>query len=580
MKLFSPPKGKETLPRYLLKYKSQFIISSIGGFVYNTTVVLGPILLGQLIDAAGGGMGVQVLLSALYFVVITAFFQSARLIKRWYMRDQFNRVACDMRSTLLERMLGRTLPELEKETVGDLMSRTVSDITLVVDTVMSTINESWDTFLLMLSYFVALLIKDWKLTLLASTMVPITILLAHNMRNVLFKVSLESRKAAASANNGLQRYLNASAVLRLFGREESEAEGIHDSFERLTVFNIRQLLLQQALLPVYALLAGLGIVLAIGMSGALVVQGVWTVGSFNAYLVMFIAFTSRTRVAARVFNRWHAARAAWVRVQEKLAQKTTLPDNEETPVPSFEKLSVQNLSFGFGETAVLHDISFDAMKGQIIGITGSVGSGKTALAHALLGLYPYKGSIALDSVELSSITREKRSKAISYTGHEQFLFSMSIKDNIVFSNTNDGKLDQALEISALKEDLPRFDEGLDTLVGEKGVRVSGGQRQRIALARAVYANAPLLLLDDPFSSVDIATEARMLSRMRQLCQDRIVLLFTHRLTAFPEVDNILVLGKGRIVQQGSHADLMRSEGLYREIYNAQIFMEEANESEE
>jgi ABC-type multidrug transport system fused ATPase/permease subunit len=576
MKLFGPPSGRETLPRYLFKYMPQFVISSISGILYNTVIVLGPILLGRLIDAAGGGAGQQVLLSALYFAGVTAFFQFARFVKRWYMRDQFNRVACDLRSTFLERMLGRPLPDLEKETVGDLMSRTVSDITLVVDTVMSTINEGWDTFLLMLSYFVALMLQDWKITLLASTMVPLTILLAHSMRNVLYKFSLEARKAASASNSGLQRYLEAAAVLRLFGREQSEAEGIRRSFERQTVFNVRQMLLQQAMLPVYALLAGLGVVLTIGMGGTLVAKGAWTVGTLNAYLVMFIAFTGRTQVAARVFNQWHAARAAWGRVKEKLDIKTTLPLEAAAPAPPLETLAVRDLTFGFGEAEVLHGISFTAKKGQIIGVTGPVGSGKTALAHALLGMYPYSGSVMLDETELSSITKDLRGRFIAYTGHEQFLFSMSIRDNIQFSDKNDEMLDLALETAALKNDIARFDKGLDTPVGERGVRVSGGQRQRIAMARAVFADAPLLLLDDPFSAVDIATETRMVESLRRLCRDRIVLVFSHRLTAFPQVDEILVLEKGSITQRGSHEALMQEQGLYKDIYNAQLFLEESN----
>ena len=160
MRLFGPPKGKETLFRYLWKYRHQFIISSIGGILYNTVIVFSPILLGRLIDASGSGTGRQVLLSAALFIGVTAFFQMSRWIKRWFMRDQFNRVACDLRQTFLERMLRRSAPELDRETVGDLMSRTVGDITLVVDTVMTTLNEGWDTWLLMISFFVAMLLSD------------------------------------------------------------------------------------------------------------------------------------------------------------------------------------------------------------------------------------------------------------------------------------------------------------------------------------------------------------------------------------------------------------------------------------
>lgn len=573
MQLFNPPKDKTSLLRYLLKYKPQIIISSVCGIIYNTVIVLGPILLGNLIDAAGSGIGQKVVLSVFYYVGVTAFFQFARFVKRWYMRDQFNRVACDLRQTFLEQMLGKTLPELEKETVGDLMSRTVGDITVVVDTVMSTLNEGWDTWLLMVSYFTVLMLRDWKITLIASFMVPITITLAQRMRHPLYQYSMQARKAASASNSGLQRYLDAVAVLRLFGRESSESEEILASFRKQADFNIKEMLLQQALLPIYSLIAGLGIVVVIGMGGSKVLSGDWTIGSFDSFLIMFIAFSGRTRMAARVFNRWHSAQAAWSRIKEKLNSSVEVNFVESTEKKACSELIVENMSFGFHDTEVLHKISFTAKKGQLIGITGAVGSGKTALAHALTGLYPYQGSIMLDGVELSHFKAEERNRFLAYTGHEQFLFSMSIRDNILFSEEDEKSLQQALKAAALSDDLARFDNGLATLVGEKGMRVSGGQRQRIALARAFCSATPILLLDDPFSAVDIATESEIIDRLKRDYSDRIILLFTHRLTAFLHADNILVLERGSIIQSGTHAALMQEKGLYQEIYNAQIFME-------
>jgi ATP-binding cassette, subfamily B, multidrug efflux pump len=573
MKQFGPPKGKETLPGYLFKYMPQLVVSSIGGIIYNTVIVLGPILLGNMIDAAGGGNGPKVLLSALLFVGVTAFFQLARFVKRWYMRDQFNRVACDLRQTFMERTLGRKLPDLERETVGDLMSRTVGDITMVVDTVMTTLNEGWDTWLLMISYFVALMIKDWPVTLIASVMVPLTILLAQRMRQALFQYSMSARKAASKSNSGLQRYLEAAAVLRLFGREASEAEGIRESFENQSKFILKEMLLRQAALPVYALIAGLGIVVVIALGGQKVIGGSWTIGSFSAYLMMFVAFSGRTRVAARVFNQWHGARAAWNRVKEKLNRPVDTIMDEQAGKKECTELNVRELCFGFDGTDILHNISFAAHKGQIIGITGAVGSGKTSLAHALTGLYPYGGSIMLDGRELSGMMPDHRNRLIAYAGHEQFLFSMSIRDNIQFASDDSPAFNRALESSALKEDLARFEAGPDTQVGEKGARVSGGQRQRISMARAFFSGAPVLLLDDPFSAVDIATGAKIVERLKRDYSDRIVLLFTHRLTAFRQADSILVLDRGTIIQRGSHESLMHEEGIYKEIFNAQAFME-------
>jgi ATP-binding cassette, subfamily B, multidrug efflux pump len=570
---FGPPKGNETLFRYLTKYMPQFIISSIGGFVYNTFIVLGPIYMGKLIDAAGGGPARQVLLLAASFVGITAFFQFARYIKRWYMRDQFNRVACDLRQTFLERTLDRSLPDLEKETVGDLMSRTVGDITEVVDTVMITINEGWDTWLLMISYFITLLIQDTRTTLIASFMVPVTILIAQTMRHVLFRYSMSVRKANAISSSGLQRYLEGISVLRLFGREASEAEGLKKAYEEQTGFRVKQMLLQQVLMPVYSIVAGLGVVLVIVFIAQKVVAGAWTVGEFNAYLIMFVALATRTRVAARVFNRWHGARAAWTRVKEKM-QKPEDTGKNGTALVHCTELVVQDLDYWYGENQVLDKINLRAKKGELVGITGSVGCGKTALALALTGIYPYEGSIKLDHTEVSDLNSSSRSDLISYTGHEQFLFSLSVEDNIVFSQPYDEeKIADVVESSALAFDLNDFDDGLATKVGEKGVRVSGGQRQRIALARTLYSDSDVLILDDPFSAVDIETERQIIEHLKKSYSDRIILLFTHRLTSFVLADQVIVLEDGRITERGSHDELMRQGDVYSEIFSAQQFME-------
>lgn len=579
MSKFGPPKGKETLLNFLLKYKFQFVVSSIAGIIYNTVIVLGPILLGKLIDAAASGTTEIVLLSAAYFVGVTFFFQFARFIKRWYMRDQFNHVACDLRQTLLDRIIGYKLPELEKETVGDLMSRTVGDITLVVDTVMSTINEGWDTWLLMISYFAVLLYMDPKITLLASLLVPGTLLLAHMMRNALYQYSLNARQSASIAQTGLQRYLSAISVLRLFGREEAEKSIIMDAYEQQVKWNIRQILLQQSLLPIYALIAGLGVVLVIGLGSENVKTGMWTVGTFNAYMVMFVAFSGRTRVAAKVFNRWHGAKASWQRIKEKMLVETSEIITEADPfiLNAIDQIKVSHLNFSYGSKEVLKDICFEAKSGEIVGITGAIGSGKSALINALIGQYPYEGDIYIQSNQLRDLPKMQRNAAIGYSGHEQFLFSMNIEENILLGlKLKSPDFENTLSTTALTEDVERFDEGLMTGVGEKGLKVSGGQRQRLSMARAVYKKPAILLLDDPFSALDIATEQRIIKRLKEDFKNQIVIISSHRLSAFENIDKILLLDKGSILETGSHEALMSKRGLYHEIYQAQKFMKEGN----
>jgi len=423
-----------------------------------------------------------------------------------------------------------------------------------------------------------LMIQDAQITLIASIMVPVTIFMAQSMRHTLYSYSMAVRKAASNSNSGLQRYLEGVSVLRLFGREESEAESIKIAFTEQADNRVKEILLQQVMLPVYSLIAGLGIVVVIALGGQKVISGAWSVGTYNAFLVMFVALSTRTRVAARVFNRWHGARAAWSRVKEKMQIQSQLGSADIKTKQRVNQLTVNGLGFSYNGHKVLDDISFEAKKGQVIGITGSVGSGKTALAQALTGLYPYSGSILVDGEELSTIPAERRRSLIGYAGHEQFLFSMSIRENITMSSNqlDEARLEEALEAAALTEDLKLFKDDLDSKVGERGVRVSGGQRQRIALARAIYSDASILVLDEPFSAVDIATEKRIVDQLKTAYSDKIVLLFTHRVTSFINADYIIVLHGGVLEERGTHRELMDHNGIYSEIFSAQKFMEESN----
>lgn len=573
MKKYGPPEGHITVLKFLLKYKKAFIVSTLAGILYNTVIVLGPIFLGQLIDAAASTSAESIFRASIHFVGITIIFQFARVVKRWYMRDQFNHVACDMRQTLLDHILGFDLPQFEKETVGDLMSRTIGDVSTVVDTVMSTINESMDTWVLMISYFTVLMFMDLQLTLVASMLVPVTLYLAHGMKNNLYKNGLAYRKSISTANTGLQRYLGELALFRLFGREENELEQIYESYHNQVKLNIKQTLLQQALLPIYALLAGVGVVVVIGLGRTNVSEGRWTIGNFNAYLIMFVAFTSRTRVAAKVFNRWHSARAAWVRVKEKLENAPRVHDKQFELIKSekgIDHLHVKNLCYKINGHAILRDISFEVYSGQIIGITGPVGSGKTSLLKMLLGHYAYEGEIFINNHALHDLSEADLAKLIGYSGHEQFLFSMSLKENILLGDVyEEDALNLALKTSALIDDFDYFESGIETEVGERGQSVSGGQRQRIAMARAILKRSPIILLDDPFSALDVATERRIVNQLKASFKNQMVIIATHRLSAFEQADQVLVLDQGQIIEQGPHAVLLSQNGLYAEIYHAQ-----------
>ncbi len=597
-----PENNPLQLMSYLRKYSRMFWIQAAGGIIYNTVIVAGPILLGKMLDAAGNleNLGVTpervrtLLLLVVGFVLVTIFFQYGRYVKRWYLRVMTNRIASDMRAGLLSRVLRYPMEKIERESVGDLMSRTVGDVDQITTTLQQTINEGWDTGLLMLSYFGVLLWYDWRITLISSIPIPIAILAAELVRHPVYRFSLNSRKAAAVVASHVQRTLGGLSILRLFGREDIEAERLKSYSREQMKWDIRTGLLQSGMMPVYAALASVGIVGVIILGGNRVVGGTWTVGTFVAFLSMFGLMAARTQVAARIFNQFHAASASWDRIKTKLAEPEgalevppagvgALVGEKDGRAEAGAYLAVRNLAFGYSGSnrKILNGIDLSVRKGEFVGITGPVGSGKSALALALTGLYPFSGEISVNGQDLRVLPAVERSRLFAYAGEDAFLFSASIRQNITFHDAvrseDDARLASALSIAALADDMALFPEGLDTLVGERGVRLSGGQRQRVSLARAIFSGNAILLLDDPFSAVDIGTEQKIIERMRQFLRGTTILAFSHRLASFSGADQILVLDRGTIIERGDHATLMAAGGLYQNIYSAQTWMDrEAN----
>jgi len=597
---FALPKNPLRLVSYLGKYSRAFWIQSVGGIVYNTVIVAGPILLGKMLDAAEAleKSGVTpervrtLLLFTLSFVAATVFFQYGRYVKRWYLRTMTNRIACDMRAGLLSRVLKYPMALIEKESVGDLMSRTVGDVDQITSTTQQTINEGWDTWLLMVSYFVVLLWYDWRITLISSIPIPFAIILAQSVRHPVYRFSLASRRAASVVASHVQRTLGGLTILRLFGRENIETERLKDYNRALMKWNIKTSLVQTAMMPVYATLASLGIVAVIILGGQRVVGGTWTIGTFVAFLTMFAAMSTRTWVAARIFNQFHAASASWDRIKNKLGEPEETMPVPPTGVgarpkpagaggPLATAIQATNLSFSYpgADHETLVGLNFSVNKGDFVGVTGPVGSGKSALALVLTGLYPYSGELLVDGRSLNTFSSREKANTFAYAGEDAFLFSASIRQNITFQDRvepgaeNMAREEVAVHTAALSDDMALFPQGLNTVVGERGTRLSGGQRQRVALARAIYSGNPVLILDDPFSAVDIGTEQRMIERIRNDLKGTTILVFSHRLASFAGADRILVLDKGRLVEQGNHLQLMANRGMYEKIYSAQTWME-------
>ena len=571
---FSPPKNKDKLLSYIIKYHKQFLITAISGIFFNSAIVLGPIFQGKLLDTVVNSSNMQGIIKAgLEFVGVTLSFQIGRFFKRYYVRDMANRMSGDMRIGIMESILATDLNTVEKQKTGDMMSTTIGDVDIVVEAVRKTITELWDTWVLMVAYWIALMYYDSKITLIAAIPIPLVIILTQLMKKTVHSKSKAARQATSKSTIQIRRMISEVNILRLYGREDAEIVRLEDKLVDQANKNVKVTILKNGLAPIYSALASIGIVVVIFLGGNKVIDGNWTIGTFTAYITMFLALAVRTTTAAKVFNIQQGAKASWDRVLGLINNESQIfSDKVDSLKP--KEISIENLSFKYptSNEYAIKNISFKVSSGMIIGITGSVGSGKSALALALTGVYDYEGNILLDNVDLLDINYEQKLATTTYMGHDSFLFSDTLKNNITWDDDNTDKLDKVLNIASLEQDIASFECGIQTQVGEKGAKVSGGQKQRIALARALYKDANILILDDPFSAIDINTEAKIIKKLRENAEGRTIFIFSHRLDAFKYMDMVLVLDNGKVVQSGTHDELINTDGIYSKIIDSQQFL--------
>ena len=572
--IFSHPKNPDFMLSYVKKYKNRFIITAVSGIIFNSAIVFGPIFQGKLLDSAVSSNGLNsIIKAALEFILVTMSFQIARLFKRYYVRDMANRISGDMRISIMESILNTDLNALEKQKIGDMMSTTIGDVDITVEAIRKTITEIWDTGILMAAYFIALLFYDFKLTLIAAVPIPIVIILAQMMRKLVQSKSKLSRKANSKTIIQIRKMISQINILRLYGREDAELKRFKERLSIQAKSTALAAVLKNGLAPLYSSFASAGIILVIAYGGDRVIKGSWSIGSFTAYITMFIALAARTTTAAKVFNIQQGAKASWERVKALINNSGEIRSHNAKAIKPKE-IKVKNLSFKYraGDRFAIKNISFTVKSGMVVGVTGPVGCGKSALALALTGLYDYSGKIFLDKDEMKDLPYEKRLSTITYMGHDPFLFSNTIENNIAWAKTDKEKLKEVLNISSLSRDIISFPQNIETQVGEKGDKVSGGQRQRMALARALYKDAHIVILDDPFSAVDIATEAEIIDNLRENPDGRTIFIFSHRLEAFKYADLVLVLNKGEIAEKGTHKELLEANGIYNRIYDSQKFI--------
>ena len=561
--------------RLLTYFKAEtwpLAVVTVTGLVYNIGLAFGPVLEGKLaqclLDIMGGTARwpAMVYLAAVY-VGVTVLVQAARYFKRFYVRRFANNVNRSMKRVLYGNLLHTSREELERAGTGNLMTRAISDVDACVEGMRKFTTEVFDTGVALAAYFVLLLVYDWRLALLTGLFPPVAFFLAERMKKPVSRCAAVYKESAGRLNGATLERISGAVTYRVFGLEENRDRAYEDCLADYERKAAAANLWENTLPPLYQVVSMLGAVLILWLGGKNVAGtgwASWDIAAFTAFLTCFTKLSVKTSKAAKLFNSVQKAQVSWKRIKPLLKDVEEAP--ELPPAPAAD-LEVSGLGFAYpGGSEVLKHISFTARPGQIIGVTGPVACGKSTLGKAFLCELPYTGSIRFGGRELRDMTEAERASVVGYLGHQPELLSATVKENVLLGT--DGPASPWLAASCLTEEVAAMPQGEDTAVGSGGVRLSGGQQARLALARTLRHKRPLLILDDPFSAVDMTTEGEIMEHLRALAGDSIILLLSHRLDRFPELDGVLWMEQGTVLA-GSHQELMETCPAYAGLYNAQ-----------
>jgi len=540
---------------------------------------IGPILIGRAIDHFITGKDFTGL--SRIMLVLVGVYLAGMLSMRfqiYLMSWTGQQVLRDLRQRIINKIESLSLHYLEGQEAGDLMSRLVNDVDAINSFLSQGLTQSVGALFALAGVIVAMFALNWQLALAALSIVPVMLLTTDQFARIARRAFRRTRETIGDVSADIQEELGGVKVAQAFSRSELNIERFEERNAANRDANVNANAVTSAFAPAMDVLSTLDTAIVAGYGGYLAVQGVLSIGVVVAFLQFVQNFFRPIRTVSQVWTLAQSAFAAAERVFDLLDIDVEIQDaSDAIDLPQLKgDVRFDNVSFEYEhDRPVLHKINLKAEAGQTIALVGPTGAGKSTLVSLIPRFFDVtQGRVCVDGYDVRDVTQQSLRSQMSMVLQEPFLFSGSVMENIRYGclKATDVEVKRAAEVANAHPFISRLPQEYETEVGERGGLLSQGQRQLISIARAILADPRVLILDEATASVDTRTEALIQKALRNLLKDRTSFVIAHRLSTVRNADLILTLNEGRIVERGSHEELIDRRGLYADLYRRQFYM--------
>lgn len=561
--------------RFIFADKGLIALIAVTGTVFNVGLIFIPYFEGQLAQCLydiilKDKVFKDMLILVGAYLIAMLFVQLTRYLKRYYVRKMANNFAMRLRLSYYSDILKKKPSEFN-ESVGEIVTKAVSDIDAVTEGVRKTVTETFDTGVLIIAYAVMMAVYDYRITLLSLAFTPVACLIAELLKKVIHKETAKYKKSFDNLNDHTFDRVGNAVTYRVNSQDKqknAEYERLLKDFEKKAV---RANVWENCLQPIYNAISMAGVIFII-ILGTKNCLGTgfkpWDIATFTTFIACFAKVCDKSSKVAKLFNGIQKAQVSWKRIKDSVKfDEAVFTDLKLKQNYENVSLKVDNLSFSYdGATALLNGVSLTASSGQIVGVTGQVATGKSTFAKMFLNEYEFDGDITINGKSIKNMTDKELFDKISYQGQNNELFSDTLNNNVCFGDDID--VEKYLEIVDFLPDLEGLPDKKQAYLGNLGTKLSGGQQQRISLARTLCHAKNIIILDEPFSACDKKTEAKILENIKKNFSDRLIIIISHRITAFENFDKVLFLEDGKSIYL-THEEMLKCSEEYSKLFNMQ-----------